>query len=98
VRAHDAKRDLALCVASDGLWDFVEEKDGAEFTQSIGDFLSEISGSFAVKSPKKHWGVEAETLWGKCMKMPLCWATRVVILMFRRRLGRLSWSAATRPL
>eukprot|EP00438_Fugacium_kawagutii_P002095 Skav219397 [mRNA] locus=scaffold2133:352891:353130:+ [translate_table: standard] len=26
VRAHDAKRDLALCVASDGLWDFVEEK------------------------------------------------------------------------
>lgn len=27
VRAHDAKRDLALCVASDGLWDFVEEKE-----------------------------------------------------------------------
>ncbi|CAK9068971.1 unnamed protein product [Durusdinium trenchii] len=26
VRAHDAKRDLALVVASDGLWDFVEEK------------------------------------------------------------------------
>jgi hypothetical protein len=30
-----------------------------------------------VKSPKKHWGAEAETLWGKCMKI-LCWATRVV--------------------
>ena len=26
VRAHDAKRDLALVLASDGLWDFAEEK------------------------------------------------------------------------
>jgi hypothetical protein len=36
----------------------------------FGRFFSEISGSFAVKSPKKHWGAEAETLWGKCMKIP----------------------------
>ena len=27
VRAHDAKRDLALVLASDGLWDFAEEKE-----------------------------------------------------------------------
>jgi serine/threonine protein phosphatase PrpC len=50
VRAHDAKRDLALCVASDGLWDFVEEKDGAEFTQTLvklvtlGDFFLKFLG------------------------------------------------------
>ena len=35
VRAHDAKRDLALCVASDGLWDFVEEK---AFGETPGTF------------------------------------------------------------
>jgi len=34
VRAHDAKRDLALVLASDGLWDFAEEKDIAKVVTS----------------------------------------------------------------
>ena len=39
VRVHDAKRDLALCVASDGLWDFVEEKDGGRGHPKIGEMM-----------------------------------------------------------
>ncbi|CAE7944884.1 ptc1 [Symbiodinium sp. KB8] len=34
VRAHDAKRDLALVLASDGLWDFAEEKEVAKVVVS----------------------------------------------------------------
>eukprot|EP00913_Durusdinium_trenchii_P026371 g24745.t1 len=44
VRAHDAKRDLALVVASDGLWDFVEEKDvGKVVTESSRNGLEHVA-------------------------------------------------------
>ena len=36
VRSHDGKRDLALVLASDGLWDYVEEKE-------VGKLVTECS-------------------------------------------------------
>lgn len=53
VRAHDAKRDLALCVASDGLWDFVEEK-----------VRKRCDATCATLGPR--WGLNGGKLWNCC--------------------------------
>eukprot|EP00434_Breviolum_minutum_P017485 symbB.v1.2.015433.t1/scaffold1121.1/size137196/1 len=53
VRAHDAKRDLALCVASDGLWDFVEEKDvGKVVTECSRNGLEHVANRLVQESQR----------------------------------------------
>ncbi|CAE7201569.1 CCC1, partial [Symbiodinium sp. CCMP2592] len=52
VRAHDAKRDLALVLASDGLWDFAEEKEVAKVVVSCSSLAHDDACTLRHKIPE----------------------------------------------